>query len=301
MKHQSSACMNSSSVASWRDAGAYFEHLGHRIFCREGGGAHAPVLLLIHGFPTASWDWETMWPELATRYRLLALDMIGFGFSDKPIDYDYSILDQADICEALLREHGVDSYHILAHDYGDSVAQELLARSAEPGSRPKLESVCFLNGGLFPETHRPVLIQKLLLSRFGRLVAKLTSKKAVARNMRRIFGPQTQPDAALIDAFWELMTANDGLKVFPQLIGYMPERRLRRERWVGALQAALVPLKLIDGSHDPVSGAHMLRRYRELVPHPDITELPGIGHYPQIEAPRDVLAAYLDFRMRLAG
>jgi pimeloyl-ACP methyl ester carboxylesterase len=288
-------------LATWRDTGVFSWHHGHRIFWREGGVAGAPVLLLIHGFPTASWDWEAMWPELASRYRLLTLDMIGFGFSDKPTDYDYSILDQADICEALLRERGVDAYHVLAHDYGDSVAQELLARSGERDDRLKLESVCFLNGGLFPETHRPVLIQKLLLSRVGPLVAKLPNKTAVARNMRRIFGQQTQPDAALIDAFWALMTANDGLKVFPQLIGYMPERRLRRARWVGALQATSVPLKLIDGSHDPVSGTHMVQRYRELVAHPDITELPGIGHYPQVEAPHEVLAAYLGFRALLTA
>ncbi len=293
--------MDSLTLVDWKAAGEYFEYRGHRIFWREGGIPGAPVLLLIHGFPTASWDWEAVWPELATRYRLLALDMIGFGFSDKPFDYDYSIIDQADLCEALLRARGVESYHVLVHDYGDTVAQELLARGLEPGRRPKLASVCFLNGGLFPETHRPMLIQKLLLSPLGPLVAKLTSKRAVARNMGRIFGPRTQPDAALIDAFWQLMTANDGLKVFPQLIGYMPERRLRRERWVGALQARSLPLKLIDGTDDPVSGAHMVRRYRELVARADITELPGIGHYPQIEAPRAVIAAYLDFRARWPG
>jgi pimeloyl-ACP methyl ester carboxylesterase len=111
--------MNSSAIADWRAAGTYFEHRGHRIFWREGGLPDAPVLLLIHGFPTASWDWEAVWPELAMRYRLLTLDMIGFGFSDKPLDYDYSILDQADLCEALLRERGVGDYHVLAHDYGN--------------------------------------------------------------------------------------------------------------------------------------------------------------------------------------
>jgi pimeloyl-ACP methyl ester carboxylesterase len=283
-------------LANWRDTGAYFDHRGHRIFWREGGMLAAPPLLLIHGFPTASWDWEAVWPELAKRYRLLTLDMIGFGFSDKPTGYKYSILDQADIHESLLRERGVGSYHVLAHDYGDTVAQELLARGIEQGDRPKLASVCFLNGGLFPETHHPVLIQKLLLSPFGPLVARLTKQKAVARNMGRIFGPRTQPDAMLIDAFWELIAMQDGVRAFPKLIGYMPERRLRRERWVGALQKTSVPIKLIDGTYDPVSGAHMVQRYRELIAHPDVTELPGIGHYPQIEAPREVLAAYFDFR-----
>jgi pimeloyl-ACP methyl ester carboxylesterase len=75
--------------SAWRDAGAYFEHRGQRIFWREGGLPDAPVLLVVQGLPTASWDFEALWPELAARYRLLVLDMIGFGFSNKPADYAY--------------------------------------------------------------------------------------------------------------------------------------------------------------------------------------------------------------------
>ena len=291
--------MNPAATNAWLSAGKFFEHRGHRIFWRKGGAHDAPVLLLIHGFPTSSWDWEALWPELAQRYRVVTLDMIGFGFSDKPRRYDYSILDQADIHEALLRHCDVRAYHILAHDYGDTVAQELLARNLEPGQRPQLESVCFLNGGLFPETHRPVLVQKLLLSALGPLIARLTSKQTVARSMAGIFGPQTQPSAAVIDAFWQLMALHDSTKILPQLIRYIPERRLRRARWVGALQQARVPLKLIDGLHDPISGARMVQRYRELIAASDITELPHIGHYPQVEAPASVLAAYLEFRQKL--
>jgi pimeloyl-ACP methyl ester carboxylesterase len=79
----------------------------------------------------------------------------------------------------------------------------------------------------------------------------------------------------------------------------MEERRQQRERWVGALVKAAVPLKLINGEADPISGGHMVTRYRELVPHPDVTVLPGIGHYPQCEAPAQVLAAYRQFRAAL--
>lgn len=284
------------SLEAWRAGGDFLAYRGRRIFVRAGGPEDAPALLLIHGFPTASWDWEALWSALAERWRLLALDMIGFGFSDKPAGYDYSILDQADVCEAFLRGRSVAEYHVLAHDYGDTVAQELLARAGEPGERPRLRSLCFLNGGLFPETHHPVLAQKLLLSPVGPIFARLVSKRRFAGNMRRIFGPETPPDAALIDAFWELLNENDGRAVMPKLIGYMPERRLRRERWVGALQDSPVPLKVIDGGADPISGAHMVARYRELVPNPDVTLLPEIGHYPQVEAPEAVLEAYLAFR-----
>lgn len=283
-------------VSAWAAAGRVFRYRDHSIFVRCAGQPAAEPLLLIHGFPTASWDWEAVWPALVERFRVYTLDLIGFGFSAKPVDYHYSILDQADLCEAYLHAEGVRAYHVLAHDYGDSVAQELLARQNEADERPKLLSVAFLNGGLFPETHRPMLIQRLLLSPIGALIARLTSRAKLADNMRRIFGPDTQPDEALIDAFWALMTANNGRAIMHKLIRYMIERRVHRQRWLVALQRGGIPATLIDGAFDPISGAHMVARYRELVPNVDVTVLERIGHYPQVEAPAAVLAAYLAFR-----
>ena len=289
------------ALSEWVAAGQYRDYRGHRIFLRVQGPAKAPVLLLIHGFPTASWDWEALWPRLTQRWRVIAPDLIGFGFSEKPKRYDYSLLDQADLCEAMLQHCCASSYHVLAHDYGDSVAQELLARqgATECSGRPRLRSVCFLNGGLFPETHRPVLIQKLLISPLGPWIGRLSSHSKIAANMRRIFGPQSQPDEALLDSFWALIANNHGPRIMHRLIRYMSERREQRSRWVGALQAKAVPLKLIDGAADPISGAHMAARYTELVPEADVSLLAGIGHYPQIEAPAQVLAAFEAFAARV--
>ena len=112
----------------WRNRGRSFVYRGHRVFYRRTG--HGESLVLIHGFPTASWDWHKLWHELGQRFDVVAPDMLGFGFSDKPRDYDYSLVDQATLHETLLAELGISSVHILAHDYGDSVAQELLARHA---------------------------------------------------------------------------------------------------------------------------------------------------------------------------
>ncbi len=115
----------------------------------------------------ASWDWHLLWRPLSEHYRLIACDMLGFGDSAKPRGYAYSLLEQADLQQALLRHLGhAGAVHVLAHDYGDSVAQELLARHRE--GRIQLASCVFLNGGLFPETHRPVLVQRLLLSPLAR-------------------------------------------------------------------------------------------------------------------------------------
>ena len=287
------------SLLDWKASAKYLTYHNHQIFTKTEGSLDAPILLLIHGFPTASWDWEALWPELAQQYRLITLDMIGFGYSAKPTDYNYSILDQADLCEYVLAQHNVSEYHILAHDYGDTVAQELLARQTEQGQRPKLHSVCFLNGGLFPETHHPLLIQKLLLSPLGSLIARLNNQSRFSKNMKRIFGKQTPPSKELLDNFWQLFSMNQGSKILPKLIGYMNERKAFRARWVGALEQTSIPLKLIDGMADPISGAHMLRRYQQLVPNPNVTALHDIGHYPQVEAPQAVLTAYLAFRANL--
>ncbi|MCY1278033.1 Lipase 1 [compost metagenome] len=281
------------ALDAWRAQGRDFVFAGHAIrYWTAGEGA---PLLLIHGFPTASWDWHHLWAPLAARYRLIACDMLGFGDSAKPRGHDYRLLEQADIQQALLAHLGIaEPVHVLAHDYGDSVAQELLARHEE--GRFAMASCVFLNGGLFPETHRPVLVQKLLLSPLGPLFGRLFDRRRLAASFARIFGPATQPGEAELDAFWTLIAHNDGPAVMHRLIRYMPERRQQRERWVAAMQATRVPLRVIDGAVDPISGAHMVARYRELVAGADTVLLDGIGHYPQVEAPEAVLRHYLEFR-----
>jgi pimeloyl-ACP methyl ester carboxylesterase len=287
------------NLNDWKNSGSYFLHQGNKIFFRKDGDPSNPTLLLIHGFPTASYDWELVWSELSQHYHLLALDMIGFGFSDKPEHHDYSLLNQADIHEQLLNDVGVKSFHILAHDYGVSVAQELLARDTESSSRPVLESICFLNGALFPETHHQLLIQDILLSPMGKAVAMLMTRGLFKRQLQKIFSPLHPPTEEFIDSAWQMIRFNDGRKVLNKLIRYIPERKQRRERWVGVITNTWKPIKVINGLLDPVSGAHLVKRYRELIASPNVTELPDVGHYPQTEQPDTVLSAYLEFRRTL--
>jgi pimeloyl-ACP methyl ester carboxylesterase len=292
--------------ARWREAGRAHVHAGHEFFYVEQ--ARAPgadtALLLIHGFPTASWDWHRVWDALGARFpRVIAPDMLGFGFSSKPRGHRYSILEQADLHEALLAHLGVRRVHILAHDYGDTVAQELLARHLERGAAagPRIESCVLLNGGLFPEVHRPRPIQKLLLTPLGPLVSLLTNRRSFERSFAAIFGARTQPSAEELAQFWDLLARDGGARIMHRLIRYIPERAAHRERWVGALQKTAVPLRFINGPDDPVSGAHMAARYRELVPDADVVTLPGIGHYPQVEDPDGTLRAFLAFHDRLGS
>lgn len=286
--------INYPSPSQWRDAGQYITFHGHRIFYRQTE-AGKPALLLMHGFPTASWDWYRIWTELSEHFHLIAADMLGFGFSDKPRPYSYTIGEQADLQEYLLQVFGVEQVQLLAHDYGDTVAQELLARQLAGHLSFEIQSAVFLNGGLFPGVHKPRPIQKLLMSPIGRYLTPFLGKTNLAKTFRRIFGPHTQPTEEEIDHFWSLIDNNDGKVVLPFLIRYMEERVQCRDRWVGALQKALLPMMLIDGAYDPISGAHLAAHYRKVVPHARVMELEQIGHYPQVEAPRRIVEIYREF------
>lgn len=300
MAHQAAAAWmqgleTAGRVTGYEQAAKFsLSYQGHRLQARRGGQGGA--LWLVHGFPTSSRDWRAVWPALAERNELFALDMLGFGASAKPRRFKYSISASADQWVALAAATGVREVAILAHDYGNTVAQELLARQRDGKLAFRITSVAFLNGGLFPEATHPLRIQRLLAGPLGPLLARYTSERRFTASMQQICA-QPWPEGELAEA-WQRLARDGGKAVMPRLLRYIAERRQHRERWVGALQQAGVPIALINGLDDPISGRSIVARWRELLPPAPVFELPGVGHYPQVEAPEAVLAAYRSFAPR---
>lgn len=285
------------TLDDWHASGNLFTYRSHVLFYRDDGKGEA--LVCVHGFPTASWDWHRLWPALTAHFRVIAPDMLGFGFSDKPRDHTYSLFTQATLHEVLLQHLGLHAVHLLAHDYGDTVVQELLARHRKRQAQGlrglQIKSVCLLNGGLFPEATRPRPIQKLLESPMGWLVGLLMKKEHFRKSFSAVFGRYTQPTDDELADFWALVSHNDGVKIAHKLSRYQQERRQNRRRWLEALCYTSVPVRFINGLLDPVSGAAMVARYHQIVPNPDVVTLNDIGHYPQVEAPDAVLDAFFSF------
>ena len=284
----------------WKAAGKYFDYLGFNIFYRtEGSG---PTLLLIHGYPFNTWDWAPLWDRLTARFTVVAPDMLGMGFSDKPVAYGYSVHDHADMHEALLVHLGVKSAHILAHDIGDSVGQELLARSVfsqQAYGALRIESITWLNGGLFNEAYTPRLLQKVLSrTPMGDFLSPLQgsglSRRMIEPTINELFGPDTKPSRRMLDLFHEIFEYNDGKRVTHKVGRFVNDRYAHRNRWVRAMRQTDVPMRLIEGPADPNSGRHMAQRYLEVIPDHDVVMLDdNIGHWPQIEAPYAVLQNFL--------
>jgi len=283
------------NINDWRELGAAEDVLGHQIWVTEINSDQDETVLLVHGFPTFTYDWAPIVPALMD-YRLIGADMLGFGYSDKPYPHKYSIHEQADIVIRASEQKGVKTCHILAHDYGDTVVQEILARSNAGEVSFEIKSVCFLNGGLFPETHQALMIQKLLLSPLGPLINRLTTKARFDKSFSAVFGPDTKPTEEELALFWDVINSGGGRHMFHSLITYMSDRRENRERWIKAIGEFSGPVALINGSYDPVSGKHMVARFKELLGEPAfLREYAEIGHYPQLEAPEQVGQDYLTF------
>jgi pimeloyl-ACP methyl ester carboxylesterase len=262
-----------------------------KIFTRVGGDGG--WCTLFHGFPTSSWDWHSVWPTLTRHRRVLAFDFLGFGDSDKPHDHDYSLIEQADLVLALWQKHKVTRTDLIVHDYGVSIAEEILARHAEGGLGVELTSVTFLNGGIYPDLHRPQPSQLMLLDpEQGPKMADLVTAETFAMALRATYAPTRQPSDAELAAAWETVARRDGHRIGHRLIQYIRDRERHAARWVHALETTTVPRHFLWGMLDPVSGAHMAARVAERLPTVDLVRLDDVAHWPQLEAP-DVIAREL--------
>lgn len=291
----------SPELKDWRSTGQFFNFNGQQIFYHDTNTPHNQVILMLHGFPTSSWDWRHLWQALGDNYRLVSLDMLGFGFSDKPKHKRYSIYEQADLQLALLEKLGIKRFHILAHDYGTYVAQEMLTRhnntdeTTNINSRQSIQSLVILNGPVIPEQLQLRFIQKVFNSPFGWIASQFTSNYLFKRNFSPVFGKDTQPSPQALADDWFIISQQEGQKISHKLIHYYNESLRNRERWLGAIKDTEIPILSISGLADPVAGKAMVNKYAELFPNLRVLTLESIGHYPHLEDPKSVIAHYNAF------
>ncbi|MEU6626012.1 alpha/beta hydrolase [Streptomyces litmocidini] len=263
---------------------------------RAGSG---PVMTLLHGFPSSSYDWAKAAPALAARHTLLMPDFLGFGASEKPAGHDYSIHEQADLVVALWQHEAVHSTHLVAHDYGTTVAQELLARRADASLTTEITSLTLLNGGIYPELHRPEPGQSALLDpETGPRLSASLNVELLAAALAPTFAEGYDPGTD-VARMWQGLSREDGHLHAHRLIRYIADRAAHRDRWVDAMEASDPPKAFIWGLLDPISGVHMAERIAERMPDATLDALANVGHWPPLEAPQRVAALILAAVARL--
>lgn len=280
----------SGAVAEWERHGAYRTLHGWETFTMDvaptGAEEHEPLLIL-HGFPTCSFDFHHVIAKLSLNRRVLLLDLIGYGLSAKP-DIAYTMNMQADVVQAFVAETGISRLDMLTHDMGDTVGGELLARQSEGRWPVDVVGRVITNGSIYIEMAHLSAGQELLLSlddeRLPETIANDGS--SMQTSLAATFSPHSSVDEAELAAAWELISHGGGQRLLPRTIRYIEERRKNQARYTGAIESHPSPLAIVWGADDPIAVVEMTTRLREARPDASLTILRDVGHFPMVESPR---------------
>jgi pimeloyl-ACP methyl ester carboxylesterase len=288
------------TASGWEAIGRHRDLCGHRVFTIDappiGAEAHEPLLVL-HGFPTSSFDYTAVLDPLRHGRRVLLLDGLGYGLSSKP-DLHYTMALQADLVAAFVAELAVTRLALLTHDMGDTVGGELLARRAEGSWAVDITNRVVTNGSIYIEQAHLTNGQQFLLSLPDEKLPPdaPVSAATLTRSLRETFSPVAplaSDDSAddILPATVEQIMREDGHLVLPRLIRYIEERRSNEARFTGAIESDPSPLHIVWGVDDPIAVPSMVDTLRAARPDATVDLLEDVGHYPMVEAPDRFLAA----------
>jgi pimeloyl-ACP methyl ester carboxylesterase len=282
----------SRAIDEWRARGKMLRARNMNVFVVDEGSG--PPLLALHGFPTSSFDFKSVWPALVEKHRVVTLDFPGFGFSDKPRDFSYSLIEQADIVEMIARDLGLEKAALWAHDMGTSVATELLARRAARLLHFEIDRLILMNGSVHAEMASLTVAQKALRRPIiGPLFARAANLRTYKAQLKRILARGVADDE-LEDQF-ALIKLADGHLNLPTIMHYYDERIRFRRRWIGALEAFDRRALILWGVRDPVAVIGIAEQLARETPNAELMRLEDVGHYPQLEAPNEVVTKLEEF------
>lgn len=245
------------------------------------------TLVILHGYPTSSYDYHKVLPELSKHYRVIVHDHLGFGFSDKPLDYSYSLIEQADVALQLWKQLGLQKVILLAHDYGTSVATEIIARHNKKQIEMQIDKLILSNGSMHIEFSKLRTIQKLLKSKItGKFIASLTSYSIFRKNMRNTYFDKTKATDIELQEMWQQLENNNGRKVIHQLTNYINERYYFWHRWIGALKETQIPTKIIWAKNDPIAVPIIAELLHEEISNNKLYWIEDCGHFLMLEKPK---------------
>jgi pimeloyl-ACP methyl ester carboxylesterase len=295
--------MTIATSAGWEALGRWRRLDGNEIFTVDLpplGSERHPPLLVLHGFPTSSFDYAAVLDGLRAERRVVLFDMLGYGLSAKP-DRAYSMALQADVAAALLTYLHVDHIDLLTHDMGDTVGGELLARRAEGSWPVTVRRRVVTNGSIYIEQAQLTAGQQMLLGLPDELLPSEIpiNEATLTQSLRDTFSastpavPEGWPADPVPPAAAQIVHG-DGHRLLPRLIRYIEERRVNERRFTGAIESDPSPLHVVWGLDDPIAVPSMVDTLVAARPDATAIRLENVGHYPMVEAPARFLEAVLE-------
>lgn len=285
------------AVANWSPAGAEgrFAQVPSpngtvRLHYEEEGSG--PPLLLLHGYGTHAYTWRLLMPELARRYRVIALDFKGFGKSDKPIDTLYSAADQASLVEAFIRQLDLRDITVFGHSFGGGVALMLALNETKRGDS-LIRRLVLLDTLAYPQ-RVPVFLKLLQtpgISDIGVRLAPSSVQVLFAMRIAYYDNGKIPPEA--ITAYAEPLKSPEAKNALVETARQlMPPNIHEIEQAYPSLK---LPTLILWCDHDKVVPIEVGQRLAGTLPNARFQLITSCGHLPQEEQPEQTLWAVRSF------
>ena len=268
------------------------------MFYREAGSTDSPAIVLLHGFPSSSREFDALIPLLATHYHVIAPDYPGFGQSDAPVpaQYEYTFDHLAKSTEGLLTTLNVTSYSLYLHDYGAPIGFRIILAHPE-----RLRKLIIQNGNAYteglgtkwakiaeywssPQTHQEVV--RAFLSR------EATKQRHIAGTSH----PERYNPDAWEDEFAHL--SQPGQQVIQAALLYDYRTNVASySDWQAWLRQHKPPTLVTWGANDPSFIAAGAEAYKRDLPDAEI-HLLDAGHFALDEKNDEIARLILDFLAR---
>ena len=283
------------NIEGWKSKGKYTKVYGNNIFTIHLQTSK-PTIAFLHGYPSASYDYYKVLPFLDNDFSYVIHDHLGFGLSDKPTNYSYSLIEQAEMAIELWKQLGLKEIHLVSHDYGTTIANEIIVRKLQGFEPVKIKSVTFCNGSLHIELAHLKFVQKLLKHPyFGKYMVALMNKRTFIKTMKDIWYDKTLFDVNEMNELWNLVMMNSGKAVLHKISQYNNERVKYWHRWIPALTQLDIPTHILWALQDPIAVPAIAEQLHKEIPNAVYTKMDNCGHYPMLAKPEEWSKKIIDF------
>lgn len=276
-------------VKEWSEKGEIVSVLGTNVFVIDKGKSEN-TLVILHGYATSTIDYHLVLPELSKHYRVILQDLVGFGFSDKPTEYHFNVLEQADVVLELWKKFELKNITLLSHNMGTPIALEILTRQRTTIKNIGITNLIFLNSTISFNYKNTSKESKSALQKFSKRIQMMfTSYAFFKMKMRDFFYDR---DALLdqeIEARWTLINHKGGREIIDFLANYSTESKLLWNRWFTTIQENTLLCKVISGKNDFIFSEIEAVCFTKEFNNSKLHFIDNCGHYPMLEKPKELI------------
>ena len=276
------------TLEEWKNKGLHVPVFNNEMFVIDTV-SDKKTLLILHGYACSSYDYYKILPELSKRFRVIIPDLICFGSTTKYIDKYISVIEQTDSIIELLKVLKVEDLVIFGHDYGASIASEIIARKNSFLLNLQIDQLVLSNFFLPKKYFIEDDVNEVSVKSFSKNTTSMLSTFSIFKKTKKksLFNEDDISDEDF-ENMWNLYMCNEGIDIIDFIANYDGERKLFWNRWINALESTQIKTKILWGKEDIFTTNEIVESLATNIPNNEVHFIENCGYFPMLERPMEV-------------